>query len=207
MIILFFVILFQSKNVLAWGPECKECEFPPEVLFTQNHSVIDFSTKIDSLFYYILLEIGKLPIHGWFDYEIHKKQLDTNLVLQDLDDMNMDSNIQMWEYETHQKWLEPAIKNCYQVTMPATLFSLLNKTEQDSIFHFVKKNVIEKRFPIQTKDILKTHPEISNISTTACSIYASIESNGDYILSLNNTRYKMVELSNNHYVLRKEKEK
>ncbi|MDR3001867.1 MAG: hypothetical protein LBU89_11455, partial [Fibromonadaceae bacterium] len=39
----------------------------------------------------------------------------------------------------------------------------------------------------------------------ACSIRASIEQepNGEYALSLNSTRYRLVKLSDNHYVLRK----
>jgi len=109
------------------------------------------------------------------------------------------------DYRTYE-WLEADIKNCKQITIPKSLFSLLNKIEQDSLYSIVKKAVPVLSVADTLFNTVNFHPSVDII---ACSIRTNIEqgSNEKYTLTLNNTRYKMVELSNNHYMLRKEKEK
>jgi hypothetical protein len=149
-----------------------------DTLFIANSFVFDPATKIDSLFYATVMEIKKLPTHGWIDYATHE-------------------------------WLEPDLENCKTITVPQSLFALFNKKERDSLHSMFAKNralsVTDSLLALYT-GITREH-DFPPIDVIACSIRASIEPepSGEHALLLNSTRYRMVKLSNNHYVLRKGK--
>jgi hypothetical protein len=152
-----------------------------DTVFFSNSFILNSSTVIDSLFYVMVMEIGKLPAHGWMGYEIYEL-------------------------------LKSNIKNCRQVTVPKSLFSLFNKTEQDSLYSMIVRNEILNILNIADLLVYDSYnvwsPTIP-ISILACSIRTSIEQepNGEYTLLLNNTPYKMIKISDNHYVVRAIKEK
>ncbi len=110
-----------------------------------------------------------------------------------------------WVNPSTRKWLDAKLKDCKQITIPQSLFSLFSTTEQDSLYSIVSK--IPSALHI-ADTLFKTENGYQSISFLICSINASINSTptGEYILSLNGTPYKMVKLSENHYVLRKEEE-
>jgi hypothetical protein len=98
---------------------------------------------------------------------------------------------------------------CRTITIPNSLFSLFNKIEQDSLRSIIAKD----KFLSVTDSLLEVYEGgyrydiFPPIDVIACSIRASIEPepSGEHALLLNSTRYRMVKLSNNHYVLRKGK--
>jgi hypothetical protein len=132
---------------------------------------------------------------------------------------------------------DPRHKNCKYITISESLFSLLNKKEQntiksivgeitssfssssliisDIIFTPVKKVTngisFDNLIVLDTLDFdaMLIRHKVFQKSTIACSIRTRIELDpyGEYILSLNGTSYRMVKLSDSHYALRAEKNK
>jgi hypothetical protein len=142
-----------------------------DTLFSSNSFVFNSSTKIDSLFSAIVIEIGKLPTHHW---------------------------------------LNDNLENCKTITIPKSLFVLLNKTEQDSLHSMVTRNIIlnvtDSLFEVYEGN--SRYENFPPVDIIACLIRASIEQepDGEYTLLLNNTPYKMAKISDNHYVVRIVKE-
>ena len=177
-VLVIFVTLLQSKVLACFNDICYEAETPIHILYTSNSFPIDSLTKIDSLFYPIFLEISKLPTRGWEDVYT-------------------------------AKWINTVLSDCRQIAISKSLFSLLNETERLTI-NLIAKNIV-KYGKISITDTISTNINYfsGKDEYSACSITTNIEKelNNEYIISLNSTHYKMVKLSDNHYVLRAVKEK
>jgi hypothetical protein len=209
--IAILVILLMPTAALAWGEICEECDDRYyEIIFVPNSFVIDSLTRIDSLFYPLLMEIKKLPVHGWEELSIKKAPMREWEKLPDLDMEFMNDTNKLYDdsaFAYKKKWIDAKLKDCPNIIIPMSLFSLLKKAEWDSIHSFAEKNVKMKYRSVVFMNALPAHPDIYVPSSSACSIRVNIEPepSGEHALLLNSTRYRMVKLSNNHYVLRKGK--
>ncbi len=211
--VIIFAVLFEPKTALACfgGPPC---ETYYEMLFTPNSFAIDSLTRIDSLFDPILLEIKKLPVFGWRDFDTGKW---VDAKLRDCRAITIPETLYMFllkEYRNELDSLE-AFKKYKEYgkngVFPTNYVLLIGETSSklNSMLFFVKKNVINKNKPLDITDRFSDSDGYRFVEELACSIRASIEQepNDEYTLVLNNTPYKMVKLSDSHYVVRLEKEK
>jgi len=202
MLTVIFVVVFIPKTISASDTLChtdnRHYEPIQEKIIEETIDIITFDshTKKDEMFE-ILFTSNTFTLNS-------SAKIDSLFYAMITEIKNLPAH--GWiDYRTYE-WLEADIKNCKQITIPKSLFSLLNKIEQDSLYSIVKKTIPILSITDTLFNTVNFHPSVAII---ACSIRTNIEqeSNGKYILTLNNTRYKMVELSNNHYVLRRGKEK
>jgi len=210
--VIIFAVLFEPKTALACfdGP----CETYYEMLFTPNSFAIDSLTRIDSLLDPILLEIKKLPVSGWRDFDTGKW---VEAKLRDCRSITIPSTLYMFLLEEYRNELDSleAFKKYKESgktgVSPADYILLIGQTSSKLNFmhSFVKENVINKNKPLDIADRFSASYDYRFIEELACSVRTSIEQepNDEYTLLLNGTPYKMLKLSDNHYVVRLEKKK
>jgi len=208
---IIFVVVFLSKTIFASDTLCHT------TAYFYNSACFEWLNKKNS---YDLIQTGKfrefmreedccpsLTI-ALYDILFVPNSFIFNSFIK-IDSLFYTVAIEITKLPTYIEWVEKS--SCRTITIPKSLFSLLNEAEQDSLYSIVKKDrllsITDSLFEIYEGTY--RYNEFPPVDIIACSIRANIEQepNGKYTLTLNNTRYKMVELSNNHYVLRKEKEK